>query len=380
MMRYRGPKGAASTGFRFGRLAAIGLATAGLASANLTGAVRAATPDREMAEARSGALAGLSAIEQRPCPDFGTTDYVEGISDPAQLRAARASEFQYVRSSLDSLNRMAADSRLSAQGKQQLAALGSWNIATSLSNWTLLTIAEQAMVDPQVAAGAPFPLALIDGASSDAARLDLRMLAPEAAGAVQRMRSALARCASAGYQSLLTRNEDSFGAEVDRSRTNDELAALAARYQLSRAPQDPTVQAFQKRIESRRTQLAAMVRTPKAPPAGRPAAAPPAFTAQQMETTRRFLRAAATSNEQGALRELSDDVVMATPNGVYRGRSEVAAAVREQNANGRSGSMGEPFADSRGIAVRGRVSSFGVISRFSFNAANKINRINVSLN
>jgi hypothetical protein len=98
-----------------------------------------------------------------------------------------------------------------------------------------------------------------------------------------------------------------------------------------------------------------------------------------METARRFARAASSGNEQGALKELAEDVVMSTPSGTYRGRNEVAAAVREQNRSGKSGSMGEPFGDARGIGMRGRVGSFGVTSRLGFNADNKINRINVSL-
>lgn len=340
---------------------------------------RAANPEREIAESRAGALAGIAVVEQRRCPALGEAGYVEGVVDGSQLRSARLSEVDFVRSGLASLGQMAGDARLSAAGRQQLVALGSWNVVTSLTNWTMLTIAEQALADPQVAPSGPFPLALIDSASGEMARLDFRHLAPEAASAAQRLRGALGRCAAVSYQSLLASNESRFSGEVDRARTNEELNALAARYQLSRASQEPAAQPFLNRIETRRAQLAALVRNTRAPSGSRPAVAVAAFTPQQMETARRFVRAASTSNEQGALKELADDVVMSTPSGTYRGRSEVAAAVREQNKSGKSGSMGEPFGDARGIAMRGRVGSFGVTSRLGFNAENKINRINVSL-
>lgn len=351
--------------------AAFGMPAAALA--------RADNPEREIAESRSGALAGLSVVEARRCPALGETGYVEGIGDSAQLRNARLGEIDFVHSGLSSLGQMAGDGRLSAAGRQQLMALGSWNVVSSLTNWTMLTIAEQALVDPQVAPGGPFPLSLIDSASAEMSRLDLRYLAPEAGAAVQRLRSALGRCAAASYQSLLARNESSFASEVERARSTEELNALAARYQLSRASTDPAAKAFLDRIEARRARLAALVRTPRASAGAAPAVAAAAFTPVQMETARRFARAASSGNEQGALKELAEDVVMSTPSGTYRGRNEVAAAVREQNRSGKSGSMGEPFGDARGIGMRGRVGSFGVTSRLGFNADNKINRINVSL-
>lgn len=365
-----------ATGRTVAAVAALAAAFGGDASA----LARAGSPEREIAESRSGALAGLSVVEARRCPALGETGYVEGIADSTQLRNARLGEIDFVRSGLSSLGQMAGDGRLSAAGRQQLMALGSWNVVSSLTNWTMLTIAEQALVDPQVVPGGPFPLSLIDSASAEMSRLDLRYLAPEAGAAVQRLRTALGRCAATSYQSLLVRNESSFASEVERARSTEELNALAARYQLSRASTEPAAKAFLDRIEARRAKLAALVRAPRAPAGTRPAGVgAAAFTPVQMETARRFARAASSGNEQGALKELAEDVVMSTPSGTYRGRNEVAAAVREQNKSGKSGSMGEPFGDARGIGMRGRVGSFGVTSRLGFNAENKINRINVSL-
>ena len=322
------------------------------------------------ASARTDALASLAAIA-RPCPRLGARDVVGGAASPEQLAEAGAREAAYAAEGIATLDRAMADPAVTERGRRDLQALGGWSVAASLGNAALLRLAEAAQRPPAIPAGASHPLQALSQTEQSLAQAARRQsMPPEAAQAIASMGAALGRCRVSLGTELVQANAELIRADVDRARSTDELDRIADRYRLREYGGTFSVQ-----LAQRRAQLiaAASVARPSAPPP--PSGPPPAHLA----AVRRSIAASRSGNSRAALAELSDDVVLSTPEGIFRGKADVARAVESQRARGRSGTIGEPVVSGGRIMTSGSVSGFPVATSYSVDGRNKIRRIDISL-
>lgn len=318
-----------------------------------------------------GAQRLLSSVEGRPCPALGERSYVAGMASPDELAAAADREMASARASMRTLERLIGDPEVSDKGRGDLVSLGSWTVAQSLANWTLLRLAQQALVDPQVAANQPFPTDVSASTENTLAQFAAaRALIPNAVMLIGRLRDATARCGTVTREAIMAANEPAIRSAIEGARTPDELRQVDALYRLRRGGGRAALLAMYD--DRMRVITPRIARVPSAPP---PASGP---SQAQLATARRFVAAASRQDRAAALAELTDDVQLSTPQGSYSGKTEVSQMVAQQSANGSSGSLSPPQISGDRVVSAGRASGFNVVTRFEF-SGNKISRITVRL-
>ncbi|MCU0884346.1 MAG: nuclear transport factor 2 family protein [Beijerinckiaceae bacterium] len=279
------------------------------------------------------------------------------------------------------LRRVAQDQTIGEEGRGRLFALGSWQVVSSAGRLTLLRIAEQARVDPQMADGAPHPLAPLLELAGLLDQFRGSGISGAAAMAVGRIRNRLDQCRSGLARAVIEANEPAIRTALADARTTADVRAVGQRHRLAEdgaglSVTGSYVQRLRTLAEAEAAQAAdAARRASRNAPARLPAPAASAVSPAQLAAAQRFITASNKGNEAAALAELSEDIELRTPEGVFRGKAEVREAVRRQSASGRSGTMGPPQSDGARVFARGRVGAFSVVSDYEFNSANKINRI-----
>lgn len=336
--------------------------------------------DQEMA-AQSGALGIVASLEGRPCPQLGDLDYVAGARDPEILAQAAGRERASIDEVMGTLRRVAQDQTIGEDGRARLFALGSWQIVSAAGRLTLLRIAEQARIDPQMTDGSAHPLTPLLELAGLLDQIRGSGIAGAAEQAVGRIRSRLDQCRSGLARAVIEANEPAIRTALADARTSAEVRAVGQRHRLAADGAGLSVtetyeQRLRKLAEAEAAQAAeAARRASRNAPVRAPAPAAPAVSPAQMAAAQRFITASNNGNEAAALAELAEDIELRTPEGVFRGKAEVRDAVRRQSARGQSGTMGAPQSDGDRIFARGRVGAFPVTSYYEFNSANKINRI-----
>jgi hypothetical protein len=355
----------------------------------------------ELESARKDAQTGTATLEQRPCPVLGDRNYLRGLSDPQQLIAAAEQERTYEEGALRQLEQIARDPQLSNKQRPPLLALASWSISASLANWSMLQLAQQALADPLVAQGKPYPTAGIESARERLRQVSENgSLNPEAADIVRRQSSVLERCSKGFATAVFKLNQPQFEAAIESAGSGAELDRVEKLYRYREAAAGNYGGDSLDRLTARRTAIAEIERVARENAAVVSAAeaakrqeenqrwqAENAKRQAELEAklpgylavAKRFTEAAQSGNERAALAQLSNDVVMTTPQGNYRGINNVADAVRRQSASGSSGSLGNPRIESGRILANGNSSGFRITTYFSFDEANKISRIDISL-
>lgn len=348
----------------------------------------------ELDAARKDAESGTASLEQRPCPVLGDRTYVRGLSDGSQLTAAAQKERAYEDGAVQQLQQMARDPKLAPRQRADLQGLASWSIAASMANWSILQLAQQALANPLIAAGQPSPTVIIESASARAHQLaDNNTLAPDAAAVVRRQGVALDRCTKSFTAAIFKLNQPQFDAAIGGAKSNAELNQLEQLYHARDAASAGYGGDSLDKLASRRAELTEAEQQARdnanaanaADAAKRQAEAEkrraelrarlPAYLA----VAKRFAEASQAGNERAALAELSQNVIMTTPQGSYRGIDQVTLAVRQQAAAGQKGSLGTPRIEGDRILANGSSGGYQLTTTFSFDESNHISRMDITL-
>jgi hypothetical protein len=326
--------------------------------------------------ATANAQQTLALLENRPCPGLGDTTYVSGFTDAAKLAASSSRELGTVSNALATLQRMLGDPELTEQARGELRFLGSWTVAAAAGRWSVLQVAEQALVDPVIVAGRPHPSSLLAETSAKLQNIAGNgVLTPDAASLISRLKAGVDRCRVANIAAVLAVNEKDALAAIARASSTSTLGSVSQTYLLQRGGSSVAEGQFDARYRALEQQEA------RASSRNKPvvAAAPAGPTQAQLAVAKRFVAASNSQSEAASLAELAEDVELRTPQGTYRGKAQVKQAVRDQIASGRTGSTGEPRISDQTIIAPGRTGSFSVTTRFYFNDAGKIRLLIVSL-
>ncbi len=348
----------------------------------------------ELDSARSDAENGTKSLEQRPCPAFGDRKYLRGMTDAQQLSNGAEKERLYQETALRQLQQIAGDPKLEQRQRSDLQALAGWSIAASMANWSLLQVAQQALANPLIASGQPYPGAGLEGARERVRRTaDSGAMPAEAAAVLRRQAGALDRCVQSFNAAIFKLNQPQFDAAVDAAANLSELGRVEQQYRTREAASGGYAADSLDKLTARRTVLAEADRVARenASAVGAADAAKRRAEAEQRQAemrarlpthlavAKRFAEASQSGNERAAVAELARDVVMVTPQGTFRGIDEVVGAVRRQSASGKGGSLGTPqIADDR-IVSSGQSSGYRITTTFSFDADNRISRLTISL-
>ena len=348
----------------------------------------------ELDAARKDAENGTANLEQRPCPALGDRNYLRGMTQPQQLAVAADKERTYQDGALRQLQQLVRDPQLAEQTRSELQALASWSIAASMASWSMLQTAQQALANPLIAPGQPYPAAAIEGARERLRQTAANgALAPDAAGVIRRQMAAVDRCRKSFGAAIFKLNQPQFDAAVDSARSVADLGRVEQDYRARDAAGEGYGADSLDKLTARRTALAETDRVARdnasavsaADAAKRRAEAEsrqaelraklPAYLA----VAKRFAEASQSGNERAALAELSRDVVMNTPQGSYRGIDRVVAAVRQQSASGAGGSLGTPRIEGDRIVANGNSGGYRITTFFGFDGDNRIARIDISI-
>ncbi|MDB5819031.1 MAG: hypothetical protein JWQ11_2671, partial [Rhizobacter sp.] len=201
-----------------------------LAMATLVGFARAAGAS-ELDAARGDAQKTTAALEQRKCPAFGDRNYLRGLSDPQQLTAAAEKERAYQDGAVRQLAQLARDTKVDAQMRADLSQLGSWSIAASMGNWSMLQMARQALADPSVAPGQPYPAGVIEAARERLRQMTSNAaIAPDAAATMRRQAAAVDRCTQGFNAAIFELNRPQIDAAIDAARSSADLDRVEQQY------------------------------------------------------------------------------------------------------------------------------------------------------
>lgn len=331
------------------------------------GAASPAPPDPA-----AGAQRLLASIENRPCPAFGDRTYINGLNGADQLATAADREIGNARQAMQTLERLVNDPDVSEKARANLVGLGSWTVAQSLANWTLLRLGQQAQVDPAIVPGQPFPTDIATGAQNTLAQFAAaRALTPDAAMLVGRLRDATGKCAMAAREAVMATNDAAIRSAIAGARSPDDLRRINETFQIRQAGgRTPVLAAWEDRLR------AVTPRSTRAPAVAATTSSGP--TQAELAVVRRFVAAANRQDKSGALAELTDDVQLITPNGRYSGKAEVSQAVAQQSSKGSSGGLSAPTISGGNIVSSGRASGFNVVTYFELRGG-KISRMTIRL-
>lgn len=348
----------------------------------------------EVDSARKDAESGTITLEQRPCPALGDRNYLRGLTNSQQLVTAAEKERVYEEGALRQLQQIMRDPQLAQRQRSDLRALASWSIVASMANWSMLQVAQQALADPLIAPGQPYPAALIEGARERLRQMaENSSLPAEAANVARRQAGAVERCAKSFNTAIFKLNEPQFEGAIESAKSIPDLDRVVRLYRAQDAANGGYGADSLDKLGARRAAITEAERAARENAAAVNAAEAAKRQAEAekrqaeliaklpvyLAVAKRFADAAQSGNERGALAELSPDVVMNTPQGNYRGINQVVAAVRQQSASGQSGSLGTPRIEGNRILANGNSGPYRIVTSFSFDDGNRISRIDVSL-
>lgn len=366
-----------------GLVLAAGLATA-----------LAAPAASELEAARGDAQNATSALEQRPCPAFGEKRYLGGMTDVQQIAQSAERERSYQDAALQQLQQIARDTRLDQRQRTDLQTLASWSIAASMANWSLLQVAYQAVQNPLVVRGQPYPSAPLEGARERIRRTaETGGMQGEAAEVMRRQVRAVERCVLNFNSAVFQLNQPQFDAAVDKAGTLAELGQIEQAYRAREAADRGYGKDSVDRLAARRAALVDEERMAReranavnvADAARRQGenekmqAEMRARLPTHLAAATRFADASQRGDERAAIAELARDIVMITPTGTFRGIEQVVEAVRRQAASGRGGSLGSPQIAQDRVVSFGRSGGMGIRTVFSFDGSNRIARMEISI-
>jgi len=362
-------------------------------AAGLAAAV-AAQAASELEAARSDAQNATSALEQRPCPTFGEKRYLGGMTDVQQIVQSAERERSYQDTALQQLQQIARDAQLDQRQRSDLQLLASWSIAASAANWSLLQVAYQAVQNPLVVRGQPYPSVTLEGARERVRRIaETGGMQGEAAEAMRRQVRAVDRCVRSFNAAVFQLNQPQFDAAVERAGTLSELGQIEQAYRAKDAADGGFGKDSIDRLAARRAVLVDEERTAreKANAANMADAARRQGEQEKMQAelrarlpthlavAQRFADASQRGDERAAIAELAGDIVMITPTGTFRGIEQVVEAVRRQAASGRGGSLGSPQIAQDRVMSFGSSGGMRIRTVFSFDGSNRITRMEISI-
>ncbi|MBT9489197.1 MAG: hypothetical protein IV093_16965 [Rubrivivax sp.] len=354
----------------------------------------AAQAASELDAARTDAEKSTNVLEQRPCPDFGDKRYLTGMTSEQQIVQSAERERSYQDTAMQQLQQIGRDKQLDQRQRTNLQTLASWSIAASMANWSLLQVANQALQNPLVARGQPYPSAALEGARERIRRVaESSGLQADAAEAVRRQVHAIDRCLTNFNKSVFQLNQPQFDAEVEKASTLAELSQVEQTYRAREAANAGHGKDSVDRLAARKSALQEEDRIAREKANAVNAADASRRRADQekqqaeyraklstyLAVAKRFTDASDRGDQRAAVAEMANDIVMSTPTGTYRGIDQVVEAVRRQAASGRAGSLGTPQITQDRIVAYGKSGGMGIRTIFSFDGSGRISRMDISI-